>query len=568
MATIPVFKESQRLAPSNPTGFQSTTSARIRGEAISSFGQGVAQFGTQLHKLQQRQNSAERTLAQSDFKNAMTKKLQDLNAEILNNGKSGAEDTADYDKKSSDALNGVLKEFDKKYSGKYGNEFNITGNGLINGVRIGIMTNGLAKQKNFLATGIDRLTSQFNKAAITSPETIQETLTDYTTSIGGVTTAMGASETVVAGATFAGHRGLVDSAVDGYIQKGKYKEATELVIGSQGHLYNQEGTEKTLKKIRDRKLDAENIKFREDKRAQDKLDASHKEIQAHNLGLVLTQFSKTKDPKVRNKIMEQAVSMMKSGDLAINAWGKINAGETASQKQDSAISSFGLSEDFGNATTEEQLGAMKIKIKDLLANDHLTPERAEYWNNKISAGAKQNKLNPRVRNLIKIGRNRLSEITGTYGMFEKMEDQMEGGRRTRRKIRTENMYDSLIAAHGDNPSQEQIDTAVFRALTANFEPLDSIGLYPKYERKISNRDDLKDFVKWAQYNVPVNEIPRVQLHIDAVQSALSIEEVKKATGDFRTESAAQKVLEQNEETLDIDALMEMPEGERPLIFRR
>lgn len=568
MATIPSFKESQRLAPSNPTGFQSSSAARIQGDAISSFGRGLASVGSQLHKLQQRQNSAERTLAQSDFKNAMSKKIQDLNHEIIKNGKSGADDVADYDEKSSDALNSVLKEFDKKYSGKYGKEFSITGKGLIVGVRSGIMTNGLARQKNFIANGIDKLTSQFNSAAMTSPETLTETLTDYTTSISGMMVDMGASESVTTSATATGHRGLVDSAIEGYIKKGKYDEAVGLVIGSQSHLYNTDGMAKALKNIRDRKLDAENIKFRDDKRAQDKIDDSIKEIQAHNLGLVLTAQHEAKDPKTKNKVMEQAVAMLKSDDVAVASWGKINTGDTKASKRFSTVASFGLSEDFSNATTDEQLSAMKVKIKTLVGSGNLTFERAEYWNNKIAAGAKQNKNNPRTRELIKIYRNKLAEHTGTYGMFEKMDDQMEGGRRTKRKLRTENMYDYTLQTYGPNPTEDQIMRAFSNTLTTNFEPLDSIGLYPKYERKITTKEELKDFVKWARYNVPVHEIPRVKNHIDAVRSALRIEEVKKTTGDFRTDRAEKRLLEQNEEVLDIDALMEMPEGERPLIFRR
>jgi len=76
MATIPSFKESQRLAPSNPTGFQSSSAARIGGSALAGFGRGVSAVGSKLHQLEQRQARAEKTLAQADFKQAMTRKLE------------------------------------------------------------------------------------------------------------------------------------------------------------------------------------------------------------------------------------------------------------------------------------------------------------------------------------------------------------------------------------------------------------------------------------------------------------------------------------------------------------
>lgn len=562
MATIPTLQENQRLRPSNPTGFQSSSAARIRGQALSQFGRGATSLGVAVSKLEKRQARSEKSLAQADFKQAMSRNLQDLNERMNKRGGTGADDKEFFDTQAPNVLNKTLKEFDKKYGGKYGNEFNVTGNSLITGVRSGVIANGLEKQKNFLAEGVSKLESRLNAQAYQNPEAIDELTTDFTSQVGGVMIASEATPQAVENATFTGHRALVDSSIDGYIEKGNYKAATDLVLNKYPHLYSSKDQRKALSDIRNAKLNSISLKQKEDDRRQKKIEEAVKETQVENAARARAALAKTEDPRVAKKLKDQIIRMGEVGDVAYKDFGGLLNETTTKGKQISAIGSYDISEKVYNAETTADLDKVRFTLNKLEQTGSIDPKTAERWERTIHQLKKTRVGKPLATAESKIFFEKLQEFTKPMGVIEKMFDQLNGQVALKKKVQTEAQY-KFAVLNGTNP-----ELAYLKAVQDNYPGFESIELFPGYNKVPKSSQEIQEFVQWGRSNLEDSKVPMFKSYLEQLEAALSRENIIDKLKTLSVEEDTERNVQVIEDFLDLDELTKQRGNELPLIFRR
>jgi len=492
----------------------------------------------------------------------MTRKLQDLNEQLSQRGGSGADDKEFYDRKSADVLNSVLKEYDKKYGGKYGTEFNITGNGLINGVRQGVIANGLTKQKNFIAQGIEATTSKLNGQAFTSPEAIDEIVTDYTSTVGGIMADTGASQDTTTKAVFAGHRPLIDSAIEGHIQKGNYDQAVDLLINKYSHLYNTEDQNKALKNIRDRKLQAISTRRKEEDRIQKQLDANTKQTQVENAANAYSALAKTEDPKVIAKIKDEIIEMGKEGSVAYSAFGGLLNFADDRFKEIVTTSSYSISEKVYNAKTPADLDKVRESLNQLVHTKNIDAKTAERWERTIHQLKKTRIGKPLATAEAKIYFDKLQEFTKPMGMIEKMMDNINGQIALKKKVQTEAQY-KFAVLNGTSP-----ELAYAVAVRDNYPGFESIELFPGYNKVPKNSQEIHEFVQWGRTSLPDSKVPVFSSYLGELENALSREHTIQRLKSLSVEAAAEKNIQVIEDFLDLDELTKPRGNQLPLIFRR
>lgn len=562
MAKIPTLQESQRIRPSNPTGFQSAAAARLRGESLAGLGRGVAALGTKLDRVQRRQKAAEARIAQQDFKNQMSRDLQDLNEQITLRGGTGDDDKEFYDQKSSELLNRNLKAFDKKYGGKYGSSFNVAGNDLINGVRRGVIANGLERQKNFLAQSVEQTTSVLNAQAYQNPEAIDELTTDYTTTIGGTMLDMEANPEQVKAATFSGHRALVDSAIDGHIEKGNYKEASNLVLNRYPHLYNTKDQAAALKEIRDAKLSAVSLRQKEEDRRQKQIDEAVKATQLENAANARAALFKATNPRTIQKVKDQIIEMAKVGDLAYTQFGGLLNDTIKADKEVSALGSYDISQKVYNAETPEDLEKVRQTLYNLEKTGRIDPRTAERWERTIHQMKKTGKNNPLSRPRAKVFRNKLLEFTKPMDFLAKTLDQFNGQIALKRKVQTESQYDQMVL-NGVDPQ-----IAFAKSVNDNYPGVEGLSLFPGYSKIPKTRQDIQEFYNWGRTSLGTHQVPAFKSYLNELETALSREDIIKALQTTQIEGAEKQSVQFIDDFLNLDELTKPRGDELPLIFRR
>jgi len=111
MPKVPVIQENQRLAPQNPTGFQSSSQARLMGDAVSGLGKGAMDLGSALLKVEKANYRNAGTQASSQYRREAVK----LRSALAAKGYS-----ADAQAKYEDEDKKLQTKISKEYTDKFG----------------------------------------------------------------------------------------------------------------------------------------------------------------------------------------------------------------------------------------------------------------------------------------------------------------------------------------------------------------------------------------------------------------------------------------------------------------
>lgn len=234
MIRIPKFQQKNIARPGNPTGFQSSSSARIIGDAVSSIGKNVAGLGTAVLKDEKRKKAAvdnearyirrrdetrkyareqearrkketsmerlareasktEKNVAHLETKNAVSAFAQNVAVDVLNSEGNGATDLADFDKQIEQGLGPMLKAFSEKSGGQYDSMQKSLSDEVIAGARKQLTTSIVAKNIKDLNKRTQVVMQHLDNQTFADPESAHDIILDKQVLIGN--TLSGDNET-------------------------------------------------------------------------------------------------------------------------------------------------------------------------------------------------------------------------------------------------------------------------------------------------------------------------------------------------------------------------------------
>lgn len=577
MPKIPTLQENQRLRAGNPTGFQSSSAARIRGESLQQFGRGVASLGAAVDAGDKRRAAASQRLAEADFKSTMVRAQQDVNERIAQRPASKADtDKEEYDLMMAEAKHNVLNGFSEKYEGKYTDSFNNIANGVDVAGRGSVITNGLKKQKQAMQEGIIDLTKNLNSNVYSNPETLRDSLIDYSVSVSGTMADLGANEDQVVAANNEGHKALADTAIDGFIDQGKYNEAREVVLGETSHLYDSKEQKESLKLIRDRRLQDISIKQRQDDRLEsDKEKQAKKQresIAVLGLGLINNAETPSELAKAESFINNHA----RQGNLAYSQFGGLLNEADSQFKEFDAGGSFRLAKQVYNAVSEGDYDKVQSQLLNLVETKNISAKTGEKWERIIRNMKKSRTKDPKLAAEIDAYKGRLLGHTKPMDLLTKMGVGPRRELHIKRKYEAEFMYDVLTGVEGVEPN-----FAYAVVVNRFFKNIEGLTPFPGYNKIPKNLDDLGNLAAWGRGTLTnPDEIASFKSYMQEAKAAIESkdlsEEAVKTYKELQTDKrqahridqAFMRSQELTKELFNFEELT-MPRGkQQPLIFRR
>lgn len=523
MPKVPVLTESQRLRPSNPTGFQSPSAARLRGESISQFGRGLASFGGALESLDRKQRDAEERLASAEYKAELTSRLQDLNSEVSARPASQADGDKDfYDQRSSEIHAETLNAFSEKYEGKYTKSFDIVGKTLITGVRGGVIANSSKRKQEGLKKGVRDYSANVNAAIFQSPESLREAKIDYSVTVPGMATDMGATDDQVDSMIKDGNRSLSDSAIQGALQQGKFDLAKDIVLSQSSNLYDTAQQKQRMNEIQTAEYRFKSEKFREEQRQSARQKDLKTKEQDANYMRILGAFSQADTPLKKSIASAELQKAAKDGDIAASQFGSLLSQDSNAEKEISAVSAVRIADQFYSADTPQKLDGIKNRVLRMTRTGKMRPEKAEVWLQRIRQRKASGKTDPRRQALIDVYKTRLKGLTGTKetiaaAIMTKV-DEAAAAKKSQRKARSESLYMDLTEVQSMDPAQ-----AFVTVKNLYFRGTEGFELFPGYSTIPQDKEDLKEFTDWAKRTLRTpGEIGAAQTYIEEISGEINL----------------------------------------------
>lgn len=366
MVQVPLFKESQRMQVSNPTGFQSSASARIMGETIADLGSSVAAVGNKLAKVSKQQKDALRRTQMQILKEKLDTAALNTSMAIKEKGGDGStwsdEFTTNWDSVKTKVINdmqssGALSQVSAE-------EIELVQSQVYGGYNKNMRVEGFKQEKETLKQNVSNLVSTFTTNAYVAPERIDEYVEDYATTLGGAMEAMGKDKRYIDQFNRAGKEQLIRQAILGYQDKGKYDEAKKLALAN-GHLFSAEDQRKLLGDIRDAKTTAAKEALNAADRRERQLEDARKAEQTKQLGILLGEMEearKSGNPNLVNRVQDKLISLTKEGKIAATAFGGASAQLRGGQKEVYGQTKLNLLNEYYKATTPEQKVLVEQKV--------------------------------------------------------------------------------------------------------------------------------------------------------------------------------------------------------------
>lgn len=570
MPKVPVLEQNQRMRPGNPTGFQSSSSARIRGDSISALGKGVSDVGSAMIESEKRRKSAEKTLAQADFKAQMVRAQQDVNEKIAQRSASKADtDKEEYDNEMTTAKQNVMNTFSEKYEGKYSAEFGNIANTVDVAGRDDIIKSALGKQKKAMADGITQITSSLNANVYNNPNKLQESILDYSTQVVQTMVDLGANGDQVIAASNQGHKALADTAVEGFINQDDFAQARNVVLGDTSHLYDAESQSNALAKINKAELQSISLKQSAKDRFLREADKSQKKMQDAVSTTLRAANAKADTPAKALKVREAMIDHANKGNLAFGAFGGLLSDSDSTFKEVDAEGSYKLSVEAYRAKTPEDYDKVLNKLNNLVETKNIDPKTAEKWERLIHGMKKVRSKDPILAANIDAHFHKLQAFTKPMDFIEKMLGGFEKNEAIKRKFEAESTYKILTEVQGMAPDQ-----AYREVLTTYFKGTDSLSIYPGYTKIPTDSESLQKMYEWGRSIIPEGSIEQATFltYMERAQISIQIDGVIREAGNKKGNPQGTAKLKEainfGNDLFDMEELTKDRGDQRPLIFRR
>lgn len=446
MPKVPVLTQNQRLRPGNPTGFQSTSSARSRGSAISQFGSGLANVGNRLAQEAKKNKSKMGPLRRANLSADLGSRLGSLRARIAKEGDDGANDLETYNREATTIID------EMKASGQWDDieGFDDITSAVMNDDGVKVSASSVVKSKDFLKQAEATAKSNFHAEVAANPDKVDlisvkaEAVLAQTYANFGIDK----SKSELQLRQFRGQ--LLESAVREHTHNEEYKKALDVLNNNRQFFTDQDAFLKERNRIQNQAIKAETRQYTNWQRDARIKEAELEEESAAVLQTALELKTRAENPYQMDIADEYVKEATLSGDLT-RAHQKIYRSQS---KQDLQEASDGTVRDI----TDRFLGGKTSKtsalreIRRSIPNRRLTEDDATGLIRLVNTSSTYSNTSKQlVSATLKEIRTEINP-QGTVFNFGKAEKAKQAARASRH-------FTELLVPYGRSPSPDQIRKA-------------------------------------------------------------------------------------------------------------
>lgn len=502
MPKVPTLRQGLRLNPSNPTGFQSTSSARRQGNLIAGVGAGIAKVGGALADLESKQKALQGKLAERDMEQELTKEVDTIVTELGRRVGTSDKDPEDYRIFTEGVRSEVMRKMDLKYDGKYSANFGLIADEIINGRANKVLVKSYDKRDKELKKSLVESLSKSNGEIFINPEGSQAIISGAVRQNTEAMEIFGASDKEVENASKVLSRGLVDSAIDGLIDRGdtgSFLLAKEMVLIEYSEFFaaDQRKIIDRINKAQRQSILLDDREAKATERAQEETLKKFKQQNFTNKLVALEKAKQSKNPKLAAKIEAQILDDANRGKISGAQLKSLISVRDKGAKKISAYSNYSITRDIYNAYEGKDFDAIRADIKYRVEEKgSLTSTQGAALERTIAIRKKSFDNNPKFKGLMKGYTTKLQGFQEQKDIFAKI----GLGPDLKRRLDKDAMGEfQILAAKTGNPAQ------AYRTVLSQFYrgSLASVtgARYKGYVDDITTREELLKFFKWGKRTI-------------------------------------------------------------------
>ena len=551
MPKIPISQPKNRLRPQNPTGFQSSSGARLQGDAVASAGKALSSFGGAIDSFNRKEKAARGIIAQSWVDSKIARGLQDESLRIAQNGSNGDTDMEDYDNSTAKLKIQVLKEASAKFGDDFNEKLAVKAESGIVNFRAKIGSNTLLKKKTAFANSMKENVAAFNSEARNNPDDIDMILTRASVTQATTDMILNANPTRVRQNDNNLRRELLLSATEGLKDQGKFDQALDLVANRYSGLFGAEQKE-IIEGISTARLDKLTLDRKERDRVENEQEKIHNETQTKKSNLAMLELidaQQSGDLNRINRASKNARDLLHENDLPARAFGGLLSQDQRAFKVKDSLGSLDISKLVYN-TKGAQLDKAENLIDKLETSQSITAPTSQNWRKIISSIKNRRATDPAKAKRYEAARTKLTIFTKPDDVLKEDLRGMNPLEQKARLGQVQGARAALLAAeaNGDDPEK------AFRAVIDQFYPgIDSVEPYPGAPETNIIVDELsrRQHYQWGKSKLlGTSQWPAFERYHRRVLGVLEADEKRKVfLKDFNQKEKEQKESDKIQERL-------------------
>lgn len=366
MPKIPVFQEKQRANPANPTGFQSSSQARLGGDTLGGLGKQVANLGAVVAREAKKIESASTAIDVNNFNKTIEASLAPLKLEIQNRKTAGKDDLEYYNTQASEIVKNIMD------SGQFDHIKSSTtlADTVIKKEQASILAIGMAKDKKALETKINTQQAIYSGLINEEPSKVFQFVDESSAILRDTYKSLGSSDEAIESEIRANTAVLAGSSINSYIRQGKFEEAGK-VSSKFSQFFSPKQQEAMDNKIYNMavKEETRNHTIWNRKRQVEKAEFEEKSLNTYLNAADMMKNAKT--PTERIMAEEFMDIALLSGNLTLQHNNAMNSVAKSVQNGASGETSFHIFDKFtsGRITKDQALVQVRAKRANKLLTD-------------------------------------------------------------------------------------------------------------------------------------------------------------------------------------------------------
>lgn len=599
MPKVPTIQEGQRLAPQNPTGFQSSSQARLTGEAIKGVGRGLASLGDAMGKAR----DANKSIVREDTRTTVANSLRDLNAKYAQKGYS-PENKAEYEKEKRELLTGIKTQLEKEHGSDYAKLIEVTGEGEESRWTEKFTNTNNKGFLNNLSNNIKKMESAYSSQAESEPDNADIIKARAAQEMFEMGKSLGLSEERSLESVKRVEQGITRSQIEGYMaqQSNEGFFMARKALKESGEMFTSE----ERKKIKDDIDDTQRTVIRFNNYQEDRMnrelereERQRSELVLNNLVMEVEKAAEANDPVAFNKATKKAYNQAKQGNLTNQHFGKFLTSSDKNFKEIDQASKFRVRSVVYNGGESKDFAKGRDMVHSMVNRGAMLSSTASNLLKEFAQQQKAFDSDPIFKQNYKAALAKMDQILGGQTAIEKMLVKYDSQKLREQLTKIHGakaMFHELIANNAKNGGTPD---PMFAALTA-LNAVDYQGLLqqspgegvPQYTKPLV-KSTVADFVEYdkqleeyenttGRYDTPMKRFEvhthrrRIQAQIRIMNSREDMERVRQQRLDQeasnRDNSARIMGLDDPQESVnyilkDIESLHQPDEHGVPYIYR-
>lgn len=493
MPRVPVYQDKQRMNPQNPTGFQSAERAGIVGDAIAGLGRTVSGLADAYEKV----SRTKKSFASKYYKNLLEEQYQKQLYEQQIDKSDGSKDLEKFESSSEAIEDFAIKQLEETFGTYDSDEIRTVAIEIKNGFRSQAQAIAFKKQEKFLMQTALEINQQHSNKVFNNPESLNDVMWEAIDFNTQTLADNGRDEFYIKEANKSLAKNLTRTAIDGYADKGRFREARNLLI-AQGVNYTGDEIREIKHYIDEKEMDYINNQQKmselEEKKRKDKED---KEITAY-MNIIRAKLIEAEDKgdvaAVSNLRKEFTDMMLKKYPASSKFGGnldEISKYKSDALKERDREGSFNIAKKFIKSDNNKDLENLQKEVIKQEAFGNISNKKAQEWLLRIENKMKMS-LSPENKIQYKAYKEKLKiwtkseDIASAAQFFNKDPSMLQ------RYYGTHAYYDLKIS-EGVEPK-----VAYAKAINKFFPTMSRGEIIPGYEKMITTKEDLEEAKKFAE----------------------------------------------------------------------